>query len=209
MATAALVCGIVGAVLFIFLVPSVVALVLGLIAASRARRHPHPGDGRGRAVAGWILGIVGIVAFVSVVIVAIVVEDEDSGGIVEGDDVSVYELEPGDCLNLPTEGEAPIEELPRRDCDEPHDAEVYAIDDLTTDAENYPGLDVVAADTERICRGDAFERYVGTDVESSRYGYYYLFPSDDSWEQGDREYVCMVISLDGSSLTGSAEGSGD
>ena len=208
MATAALVCGIVGVVLFIFLVPSVVALVLGLIAAGRARRNPHPGDGRDRAVAGWILGIVGIVAFVPVVIVAIVTGG-DSGGSVEGDEVSVYELDPGDCLSLPDDGDAPIEELPLRDCDEPHDAEVYAIADLTTDAESYPGMDVVAANTERICRGDAFERYVGTDVESSRYGYYYLFPSDESWEQGDREYICMVISLDGSSLTGSAEGSGD
>ena len=33
---------------------------------------PHPGDGRGRAVAGWILGVVGILAFLPVVIVAIV-----------------------------------------------------------------------------------------------------------------------------------------
>ena len=39
---------------------------------------------------------------------------------------------------------------------------------------------------------------VGTDDASSRYGFYYLFPCDESWEQGDREYVCMLISTDGS-----------
>ena len=54
-----------------------------------------------------------------------------------------------------------------RDCAEPHDAEVYAIDDLTIDADDYPGMDAVANDTERICAGDAFERYVGSDVASS------------------------------------------
>ena len=208
MATAALVCGIVGVVLFIFLVPSVVALVLGLVAAARARRHPHPGDGRGRAIAGWILGLVGVVAFVGVVIAAIFTEDDDSS-FLDDEDVSVYDREAGDCVDLPGDNDAFIEELPRRDCDDPHDAEVYAINDLTTDADDYPGDDVVAADTERICRGDAFERYVGTEVESSRYGYYYLFPSDESWEQGDREYVCMVISTDGSRLTGSVEGTED
>ena len=74
MATAALVCGLAGLVLFIFVAPSVVALVLGLIAARRARARPHPGDGRGRAIAGWILGIVGILGFLAVVITAIVAD---------------------------------------------------------------------------------------------------------------------------------------
>lgn len=207
LATAALVCGLAGLVVFIFLAPSVVALVLGLIAARRARARPHPGDGRGRAIAGWILGIVGILGFVAVVITAIVVEEDDSS--VRDDEVSVYDLEAGDCVNLPVDVEDAIEDLPVRDCAEPHDAEVYAIDDLTNDADDYPGMDAVANDTERTCAGDAFERYVGTDVASSRYGYYYLFPSEESWVQGDREYVCMVISIDGSTLTGSVQGSGD
>ena len=209
MATAALVCGLAGLVLFIFLAPSVVALVLGLIAARRARARPHPGDGRGRAIAGWILGIVGILGFLAVVITAIVADEDGSSVRDDGDEVSVYDLEAGDCVNLPVDDEDSIEELPVRDCAEPHDAEVYAIDDMTIDADDYPGMDAVANDTERICAGDAFERYVGSDVASSRYGYYYLFPSEESWVQGDREYVCMVISIDGSSLTGSVQGSGD
>ncbi len=209
MATAALVCGLVGLVLFIFVVPSVVALVLGLVAARRARARPHPGDGRGRAIAGWILGIVGILGFLAVVITAIVAEEDGSSVLDDDDEVSVYDLEAGDCVNLPDDDEDSIEELAVRDCALAHDAEVYAIDDLTVDADDYPGMDAVANDAERICAGDAFERYVGSDVASSRYGYYYLFPSEESWVQGDREYVCMVISIDGSTLTGSVQGSGD
>ena len=86
-----------------------------------------------------------------------------------------------------------------RDCDEPHDAEVYAIADLDHRCRDYPGWTPSPRHRADL-PGDAFERYVGTDVESSRYGYYYLFPSEEGWEQGDREYVCMVISLDGSTL---------
>jgi hypothetical protein len=36
------------------------ALVLGLIAWKRARAAPGPGDARGRALAGWILGLLGV-----------------------------------------------------------------------------------------------------------------------------------------------------
>ena len=89
----------------------------------------------------------------------------------------------------------PLEAIPRRDCDEPHDAEVYAIDDLTTDAENYPGMDVVASDIERIlpeatCRADRWDR----TSRALATGITHLFPSDESWEQGDRRSTaCMVI----------------
>ena len=200
MATAALVCGIVGLVLFVFLVPSIVALVLGLIAAGRARRNPAPGDGRGRATAGWILGLLGVLAFVAFVIAAIALDD----------DVSVFELDPGDCVDVPdgTVTDDPIQELPGRECDEPHDAEVYLVDELTGEGD-YPGDAAVAADVDGICQGDAFERYVGRDYASSRFNYYYLYPSEDGWEQGDQEYVCLVVTVDGSQLTSSVEGSGE
>ena len=52
LATAALVCGIVGLFVFFLLVVSVVALVLGLVAASRAKQAPGPSSWLGRARAG-------------------------------------------------------------------------------------------------------------------------------------------------------------
>jgi hypothetical protein len=71
MATAALVCGIAGLVLCAFVVPSIVALVLGLVAASRAKRSLDPRAGLGRARAGWIMGAVGVALFVILIVIAI------------------------------------------------------------------------------------------------------------------------------------------
>src|SRR4051812_407207 len=68
LATAALVCGIAGLFLFFIAAPSIVALVLGLIAWQRARAAPGRGDARGRALAGWVLGLVGLLGFVVMLI---------------------------------------------------------------------------------------------------------------------------------------------
>ena len=71
------------------------------------------------------------------------------------DDISVGRLEAGDCVDTP-DGPAPsdgIEELPERDCDEPHDAEVYLVDDVTLDGDDYPGEERVDAEVEDGLRG--------------------------------------------------------
>ena len=106
MATAALVCGIVGLVGFFFAVPSVVAVVLGFVAADRARRHPGPGDGRGRATAGWILGLIGLAAFV-----VFIVATAATGGF-DDEDVSVFSLDVGDCVDISESDEVEVLPLP-------------------------------------------------------------------------------------------------
>jgi hypothetical protein len=203
MATAALVCGIIGLFLFVLFVLPVVALVLGLIAASKAKRSPGPGSGLGRARAGWILGLVGLLGFAGFVVAASV------EGF--GDDISVGRLEAGDCVDTP-DGPTPedgIEELPERDCDEPHDAEVYLVEDITLDGEDYPGEERVNAAVEEVCVGQGFEDYIGIPYVDSIYGVYTLYPSDQSWDLGDRSAVCMVVSPGGTPLTESVEGSGE
>jgi hypothetical protein len=204
MATAALVCGIVGLLLFVLFVLPVVALVLGLIAASQAKRAPGPGSGLGRARAGWILGAIGLVGFALFVVAGGV---EDFGD----DDIAVSDLRVGDCVDT-VDGPVPddgIEKLPRLDCDEPHDAEVYLVEDLTLDGDEYPGEEAVNADVRDVCLADGFEDYVGIASDDSIYEVYALYPSERSWELGDRSAVCMVVSVDGSPLTRSVEGTGE
>jgi hypothetical protein len=78
MATAALVCGIVGLMLCWAFIPSAVALVLGLVAASRAKQTSDPRAGLGRARAGWIMGAIGVALFVLFIIGVIADVDEQS-----------------------------------------------------------------------------------------------------------------------------------
>ena len=203
MATAALVCGIAGVVLFVFVVPAIVALVLGLVAASRAKQSRDPRGGLGRARAGWILGAIGVALFVLFIVSAI-------GGALDDESVDVYDLDVGDCVDVPDDaGQTEVERLDSFDCAEPHDAEVFVVDDVTIADDDYPGDAAITAFVEEACTGEAFDDFVGRSYRESELDVYYLFPIELMWEQAnDREYVCMAIAADSSPLTGSVEGSG-
>lgn len=204
MATAALVCGIVGLVLFVVFVVSALALVLGLVAASQAKQHSGPGDGLGKARAGWIMGVVGVVLFAGLLTAAI-------GGAFDEDEISVTSLRPGDCVDLDLT--APqldeIEQLPELPCAEAHDGEVYLVADVSIDTDEYPGEDALFAEIDAACGGQGFEQYVGAPFGSVGLSYYYLFPVADGWARGDREFVCIAIDDDLSPLTGTVRGRGD
>jgi hypothetical protein len=192
LATAARVCGIVGLVTFFFVAPSVVALVLGLIAWKRARAAPGPGDARGRALAGWILGLLGVLGFAAIIITAVATGDFDDDGT-----VGVRDLEAGQCIDVPDEDR--VFELPERDCDEPHDAEVYAISEL--DGTSYPGDETVQRQAQEVCAGAAFEEYFGEPFDQSPLDATYLWPAEDDWSHGDHEVVCAAVNTDGRPLT--------
>jgi hypothetical protein len=73
MAIASMVLGI----LWIYWVGSIVALILGYLALREIRRDPQRIEGRGMAIAGIILGWVGIVTLVLVLIVGVYALHED------------------------------------------------------------------------------------------------------------------------------------
>ena len=198
-------CGIVGLVLFFLFVPSVVALVLGLVAASRAKQAGEPRTGLGRARAGWIMGAIGVVGFAGLMVGAALTDGFES------DDVSVHRLDVGDCVDLAgISGPSDVvDRLPRRDCDEPHDAEVYLIDDVAIERDEYPGDAVLTAEIEERCTGQAFEEYTGGTFADSSFDYFFLYPTEESWDAGDRGFTCMVVSVDGSPIDHPVEGSGD
>jgi len=199
LATAALVCGIAGLLLFFIVVPSVVALVLGLIAWQRARAAPGPGDARGRALAGWILGLIGVLGFVAILVSAFATGDFDD------DTLGVDELRAGQCIDVPSGDE--ISTVPERDCDEPHDAEVYLVRRL--EGSNYPGDEAVQRRADEVCSGTAFEEYFGVSSTRSALAVQYLWPGEENWHAGDHDVVCAAVRGDGRQLTSSMAGAGD
>ena len=122
----------------------------------------------------------------------------------EGD---VFSLEVGDCMD--DYGDATdISTVPIIDCDEEHDAEVYATKDIKGDS--YPGASEVSDAADEICI-DEFEDFVGIDYDASLLNYWVLTPSEDTWAVGDREVVCTISKYDENGdivkVTGSLEGS--
>ncbi|WP_050760861.1 septum formation family protein [Aeromicrobium marinum] len=114
---------------------------------------------------------------------------DESGAIAEANEnASVFEMEIGDCYDVPSETEA-VETLPAIPCGDPHDLEVYH--EIVLDDGDYPGEAAVTAQGDEACIGE-FATFVGLDFESSRLDYLSFYPTAESWEQGDRVVSCLV-----------------
>lgn len=174
------------------------AVVFALVALRQIRQRGE--RGRGLAIGGlvasgmWLV----LIAVVVVVVLATGVERDDEGRIVEGGSLSVFDLRVGDCL-----GDVPDDEeytsLPAVPCAEPHEGEVYAVFDLP--AGDFPGVTQVTGLAEDGCndRVDVLPPAVATDPAL---GLFTITPSDDSWDTGDREVSCLLLS-GGAPRTGS------
>lgn len=71
----------------------------------------------------------------------------------------------------------------------------------------FPGDEYLATEAADTCSG-AFESYVGVSAEESRYEMNWLVPTEETWAEGNREGICLVVSADGTALTGTIKDSG-
>lgn len=128
---------------------------------------------------------------------------------------SAFDLATGDCFD--TESITTVDEVTVIDCDEPHSYEVFGVSDYDAgDDEAYPGEQPLNDTADEACRA-AFEDYVGIPYDDSTWSATYVNPSQATWEEGDREILCVLHEAppegpDGTTgspppITGSAEGS--
>jgi len=199
---AALVLGLCCILLFFTLVVPILALVFGILGRRDVRRSEGRLRGAGMALAGIVLGVLGLIGFAAVVVVAI-----------NDDTTSVADLEVGRCYDLPDRepGEVTtirsLEEIP---CDEPHDGEVFAQGELNPDRDrDYPGAEDAYEEAFDECIA-RFEAYVGLPYEQSVFVVDALVPEEDAWDELRGGYDCFALEFDGEELvpiTGSVEDS--
>ena len=118
---------------------------------------------------------------------------------------AAIDLQVGDCYNGASTSDevANVEIVP---CDTPHEAEVFLVTSFPDDGP-FPGagaLDEFAAD---VCKGQAFDDYVGLAWAESRYFTSQLLPTEESWERGHRDITCSLYDIQ-APLQSSARGSG-
>jgi hypothetical protein len=113
----------------------------------------------------------------------------EAGEITSGGDVSAFDIQVGDCFDLPNpNGE--VTDVGGVPCTDPHDAEVYGTFDI--DGTDYPGTDRVTQLADRGCK-QRFADFVGLAYRKSELEMQYLYPTERSWDaQDDREVVCSV-----------------
>ncbi|OLT24664.1 hypothetical protein BJF83_06790 [Nocardiopsis sp. CNR-923] len=123
-------------------------------------------------------------------------------------DTGVFQLSVGDCFIEEEMNSAflsdGVSEIPILPCDEPHNAEIFHTFDVAGDT--FPGEDVIWAEAEETCQGQAFTDYLGVSWAESEYYTNQLVPTSGSWASGDREIVCYANTLDGELFTGSLQG---
>ena len=131
----------------------------------------------------------------------------EDGEITENGDADVFALRVGDCFDN-EDGSSSIEgevsSIPVVPCDEPHDNEAYYSFDL--EGTEYPGDDAITTAGDEGCY-DQYDNFVGINYESSTLYYSFISPTEQSWLQGDREILCLILD-DGVKTTGTLKGAG-
>jgi len=127
--------------------------------------------------------------------------DRDSTGVITASEegADIFAIQVGDCAGDLTTGE--LTELDVVPCADPHVSEAFASSDL--DEGGYPGTEAIDAQAEEDCTA-AFETFIGLPYQESELFATWLTPTEESWEQGDREILCFVYDED-ADTTGSLE----
>jgi hypothetical protein len=134
---------------------------------------------------------------------------DGSGEIVGSGDLDVWTLQVGDCFDDPADLDDVVFDVAALPCSEPHDNEVFSLVPIAgTFGETYPGDAAIQEYSYEACIGEPFDSYVGTDYLDSSLEVFTFTPSDESWDEGDREVVCVLFRLDFEKLTGTARNSG-
>jgi hypothetical protein len=94
-------------------------------------------------------------------------------------------------------------------CADPHRGEVVGIHAISasSDGSRFPGLSTVESTAMDRCP-PLFAEYVGIGYDASRLEMFYIYPSEDTWNRGDRQIACIVTGPGGEELTGSVAGTG-
>lgn len=170
----------------------------------------RPGETKRRSRA-WIAWLaIGLLALGSYIFNNIGgVDRADSGEIVGSGDLDVMSMQVGDCFNDPEGTEDVIFDVAAVPCSEPHDNEVFAIESVgEAFGEQFPGLADLELHSYDVCIGEVFDAYVGTPYRESDLDVFSLTPTEESWADGDREFVCALYRLDLAKLTDTARDSG-
>ncbi len=129
----------------------------------------------------------------------------DDGSVVGAGEVGVNRLRLGDCFNQESDvvGSTSVEAVEAVPCEEAHDQEVFYLGALPDN--EYAGDQVTADLVTEQCIA-VFETYVGLSYTDSVLDIAYIYPSEDSWGDGDRGYVCSLFDVSQEALVGSMRG---
>lgn len=143
-----------------------------------------------------LVAIFGLAACGSVAETDAATRDED-GAVVEGGETGLLALQIGDCWDDPTDMELGIAAVETTPCDEAHDNQFAGTTELADG--DWAGEDLTWASSQSACEADfatVLDEAANTDL-----AIFPVYPSEESWELGDREVMCSIYAADLAKLT--------
>jgi hypothetical protein len=178
-AVVSLIFGVLGGVL--------ISVVCGIVGLNRAKQGQ---GGRGLAIAGLVLSGLWVLLLIAGIIFYFAI----GKGTVTATDVKV-----GDCLKeIP--GSTRVLTVDTVGCDQPHAGEVFAL--LVMPEGDFPGQSAIE-EYQNKCEPE-LASYAPDAITDDSVQLYVLYPTAETWEQGDRAVTC-VATLD-PPRTGSLKG---
>ncbi|ORB87212.1 hypothetical protein B1987_03695 [Mycobacterium kansasii] len=168
---ASLIFGVLGGVLL--------SVIFGIIALKQIKTRGQ--SGRGMAIAGLVLSALWTLFIVAAIIIAVATNDGS---------VRATNLVVGDCIESIPGDNARVTTLPKVSCAKPHEGEVYA--QLRVTASSFPGQSSLESNYRDRCFA-AFASYAPNAADSEEFESYVLYPTQATWNQGDRDVVCIAI----------------
>ena len=135
--------------------------------------------------------------------------DDVTTTTLDDDEVSAFDLGEGDCFDLVDVDDGAAVAFTTVQlvvCDDEHQAEIFAIEMLDTPVgEAFPGTEARDQAAQALCE-PGFEEFLGVPLAESELLLIWLAPTDESWDDDDREVACAVAAPEGESLTGTTAG---
>jgi hypothetical protein len=196
----------------------VAGIVTGAIALSQIKRSGE--KGRGLAIGGIAAGGV-LTLFIATLLIGSLIfglfvstagsadpyaPPEEGGVSVAPDEQAPFDpsaLVVGACLDDLAGGFVTSGNI--IDCAQPHSYEAFGGFDVP--GTDYPGDDAIETAAIDGCEA-AYTGYVGVSYQDSRLDYYFVGPTEQTWQVGDREIFCLLYDPQAELTTGSLAGSG-
>ncbi len=144
------------------------------------------------AIAGLVLSAIWTLLFVALIVIAVATDDGK---------VRATQLQVGDCIETIPADNARVLNLPRVSCATPHEGEVY--EQIRVIEDKFPGQSALERDYQSRCRL-ALMSYASAASLNPDLGIYLLYPTQATWDHGDRDVVCIATTTD--KRTGSIKG---
>jgi hypothetical protein len=174
-AIASLIFGLIGGVLF--------GVIFGIIALVQTKSRNQ--GGRGMAIAGLVLSGVWTLFIAAIIVIAVVTSNDH--------EVRATALQVGDCIETIPADNARVLNLPKVSCGTPHEGEVY--EQIRVIDDKFPGQSALERDYQSRCR-TALLGYASTASLNPDFGIYLLYPTQQTWDHGDRDVVCIATTTD-------------